>query len=164
MSSETIYIAHRHRCDVCNRAFPCIEPECNSGGATTPGRCYDCKRTTTQASFEREYAPEQPKLNLEGDITFRKSRGHENSMAAHKKTDKQRDCERVLDFLRSRGWEGATCEELSKALDMPYQTASGRCAELKGLKAGSPQLIVESGRTRLTTRGAKASVLILKRP
>lgn len=101
---------------------------------------------------------DQGKLKLEGDITARKSRYNENSAAAHKTTNKERDCNRVLDYLRTQGFTGATCEEISIALAMPYQTASGRCAELKH----KAKLIIESGRTRLTSRGSKAAVLILK--
>jgi hypothetical protein len=101
---------------------------------------------------------EQAKFKLEGDITFRKHGANTQSMEAHKSTNKDRDCKRILDLLKSKGFKGATCEEISLELDMPYQTASGRCAELKH----KLKLVIETGERRPTTSGSKAAVLALK--
>lgn len=63
----------------------------------------------------------------------------------------------VLDFIRARGDEGATDDEIEVALDMRHQTASARRNDLAGLK-----WVVDSGRTRLTRSGRKATVWVAK--
>lgn len=61
----------------------------------------------------------------------------------------------VLDFLRGRGAEGATDEEIQVALGMVGNTQRPRRGELQ--KAG---LIRDSGTTRPTRSGCKAVVWI----
>lgn len=96
----------------------------------------------------------------QADITGGKHGGNENSAAAHAETNKQRDRERILQYLEKRGSAGATCEQISVALSMPYQTASGRLSELKGFN-GLPILIVQNGERRPTSRGCSAAVVVL---
>jgi hypothetical protein len=38
---------------------------------------------------------------------------------------------RVYNFIRDRGGEGATCEEIELALRLSHQSCSARCAELR---------------------------------
>ena len=61
--------------------------------------------------------------------------------------------QRVLAFIRSRTDYGATDPEIAEALDLPSDTARPRHVELRD--AG---VIVDSGRTRPTRTGHKATV------
>ena len=58
--------------------------------------------------------------------------------------------------------EGATCDEVEVALDMPHQTASARINELKedDLETGRPQMLYDSGKRRKTRHGQLATVWI----
>ena len=67
-----------------------------------------------------------------------------------------RDRARVLDFIRERGAAGATDEETQAALNLSGDTQRPRRWELH--KAG---LIRDSGQTRRTRAGNKATVWIL---
>ena len=60
---------------------------------------------------------------------------------------------RVLDFLRDRGQEGATDEEMQLALGMPASTQRPRRIELVKL-----HLVHDSQATRPTMSGRKATV------
>lgn len=62
---------------------------------------------------------------------------------------------RILAYVRARGPAGASSEEVSTALDLRVQTCSGRCATM--LKHGR---LLDSGRTRPTSSGRAARVLI----
>jgi len=63
---------------------------------------------------------------------------------------------RVYDFIRERGQEGATDEEMQVALDMGPSTQRPRRVEL--VRGG---FVIDSGRTRLTKSGRKAVVWIV---
>jgi hypothetical protein len=66
------------------------------------------------------------------------------------------DNEKVRAFIASRAAQGATCDEVEAALNLPHQTASAR---VNGLRTMGE--IVETKRTRDTRRGRKASVYTL---
>lgn len=59
----------------------------------------------------------------------------------------------VLAFVRGRGAQGATCEELEIGLGIKHQTASARVREL-----AQAAFIKDSGETRLTTSRRAAVV------
>lgn len=61
----------------------------------------------------------------------------------------------VLEFLRQRGEQGATDEEIQDALAMPGNTARPRRRELQ--MAG---LVVDSGNTRETRSGRQAVIWV----
>jgi DNA-binding transcriptional ArsR family regulator len=63
--------------------------------------------------------------------------------------------EEVLRFVQERRDRGATTEEISRGLDLPYTTASARISELKRLG-----LVRASGQRRPTSRGCSAAVLV----
>lgn len=69
------------------------------------------------------------------------------------------DRARILDLIRAAGDRGVTSEEAQLALKLSHQTGSARVAEL--LQGG---LIIESGRTRPTTKGYEADVLVVAPP
>ena len=66
---------------------------------------------------------------------------------------RQRQREAVLNFIKGTGARGATCEEISITLAMPYTAISARITELTRL-----QLIHDSGDRRATTHGKTARV------
>lgn len=68
----------------------------------------------------------------------------------------------VLDVVLDRGTEGATCDEVEVALDMPHQTASARINELKEVddETGRLQMLYDSGSRRKTRHGQLATVWI----
>ena len=59
----------------------------------------------------------------------------------------------VLEYVRSRGLNGSTCDEAEIALSMRHQTCSARVRELSG-----SGLIVDSGQKRKTSSGRFAVV------
>ena len=61
----------------------------------------------------------------------------------------------VLEHIRRCGEMGATDDEIEVALNMRHQTASARRNDLAGI-----EWIVDSGRTRLTRSGRKATVWV----
>ena len=61
----------------------------------------------------------------------------------------------VLDFIKSKGFHGATCDEIEVALNLSHQTASDRCSELK--KKG---IVAPTYFKRLTRSGRSAAVLV----
>ncbi len=61
--------------------------------------------------------------------------------------------ERIYRLLCELGIEGATNEEMSRALGMPIQTVCGRVAELREEKR-----VVDSGRRRPGASGVNAKV------
>jgi hypothetical protein len=76
------------------------------------------------------------------------------SAAAAKSIDPTSMAAQVLEFIRGRV-DGATDDEVERNLEMRHQTASARRRELviKGL-------LVDSGRTRNTSSGRKATVWV----
>lgn len=88
------------------------------------------------------------------DICARRHMGSAESIAANvavheNKSELRR---RVLAYVRFVG--ASTCEEVSGALDIPYQTVSARCSELK-----AEGFLVKTGDRRQTTSGCSAAVL-----
>jgi hypothetical protein len=66
------------------------------------------------------------------DITRNRHGGNPRSNEAlPSEQQRARDRGRIVVLLYARGAHGATCWEVSLALPMPYQTASGRLSELK---------------------------------
>jgi hypothetical protein len=66
------------------------------------------------------------------DITRNRHGGNPRSVDALPSDERRRrDRARIVAHLRLQGAYGATCWEISQALPMPYQTASGRLSELK---------------------------------
>lgn len=92
------------------------------------------------------------------DITASRHRGNRESEAAHDsiRESKERTRLRILEFLQSRGEYGATWEEIALALGLRYAN-SGRLSELKAEK---PCRIVVTDRTRKTTSGHEAGVVM----
>jgi hypothetical protein len=68
----------------------------------------------------------------------------------------------VLGVMLAKGTDGATCDEVEVALEMPHQTASARINELKedDVEAGRPQMLFDSGNRRKTRHGQLATVWI----
>jgi hypothetical protein len=66
---------------------------------------------------------------------------------------------RILEFIKSRGAEGATSDECQAHFGLAHQTGSARVAEL--LQIGH---IIESGRRRKTRRNRDADVLVIAPP
>jgi predicted ArsR family transcriptional regulator len=63
------------------------------------------------------------------DITARKHRGAETSIAANLTTNKVRDTQRIRLYIESRG--RTYLKEVVRELRMPVQTVSARLADLK---------------------------------
>jgi hypothetical protein len=61
----------------------------------------------------------------------------------------------VLEAIRSRRRDGATCDEIEASLAMKHQTASARITELK-----ADQSVVDSGARRRTRSNRNAAVLV----
>jgi len=71
-------------------------------------------------------------MSDDDDITRNRHGGNPRSneaLPSHEQ--RRRDRARIVQHLHVQGSHGATCWELSQALPMPYQTASGRLSELK---------------------------------
>lgn len=64
---------------------------------------------------------------------------------------------RILEFLAGRGSHGATAEEVAASLELRIQTATARLCEL--VEDGKAH---DSGRTRPTSSGRAARVLIIR--
>lgn len=98
----------------------------------------------------------------DGDICRALHGGADTSAAAHSSgTDEGRLAmrTRLLGFIRSRGAEGATADEIEHALEFPHQSASARISEM--LRDGA---IHDSGRRRKTHQGRAARVYLLGAP
>lgn len=74
-----------------------------------------------------------------------------DSIAAVKPTLRKR----VVEYVRSRGTDGATSDEIEVALGMRHQTASARITEAKQLG-----LLEKTGTRRPTRSGHSAAVLV----
>jgi hypothetical protein len=72
---------------------------------------------------------------------------------------------RVYNFIRDRGTEGATCEEIELALRLSHQTCSARCAELRNhpVHGGRIMIQVAEGKKikRATLSGRSAYVYVV---
>lgn len=95
----------------------------------------------------------QPRINF--DVTAGKHGGNSESVKAAKDGQSRRADQRrrVWTYLHEHG--GATCWEISQAIQMPYQTCSARCADLK-----ADGMIRKTGETRKTPTGSAAAVLV----
>lgn len=76
-------------------------------------------------------------IPLNFDVCKTKHRGNLRSQEAHEKVKKIKISLRdlVLNFISLQGEHGATCEEISKSLERPMHSISGRCSELKIARA-----------------------------
>lgn len=87
------------------------------------------------------------------DITANFHHGAPESVAANpSESHKLRLQAQILDAIRDSP-DGMTCDELEQRLDLPHQTCSARCSELK--RDGR---VIKSG-TRKTRTGSSAAVL-----
>ncbi len=96
------------------------------------------------------------------DLCTSRHHGADTSAEAFKTTPQStRNLQRnkVLNFIVGRADLGATCEESSINLGIPYTAASARITELSRL-----QKIQDSGQRRRTTHGKTARVYIFRRP
>ncbi|HYE07690.1 MAG TPA: prepilin-type N-terminal cleavage/methylation domain-containing protein [Planctomycetota bacterium] len=69
--------------------------------------------------------------------------------------------EAILDFIRSKGNHGATCDEAEVALELPHQTCSARFFDLKEQPPKGLGLIETLGEVRKTRTGARAVVYVV---
>ena len=95
------------------------------------------------------------------DLCTSRHRGAETSVEAFKTTPsgtRELQRERVLRFIEDRGAQGATCEEVSIALSIPYTATSPRITELQCLG-----LIEFKKDKRPTTHGKSARVYRVRR-
>lgn len=86
--------------------------------------------------------------------------GNRESVEAHEniKNKKQRQQLEVLQYIKNQGGRGATCYEVETALEMPHQSCSARCAELKR----NGKVVTHEDIRRQTNTGRYASVLFYK--
>lgn len=96
------------------------------------------------------------------DICRNNHGGNPESVKADRSTNKNRDCQRVLDVLRLRGQHGATCDEVETALGLSHQTCSARCAELLRDGAVIRKAAGVGYERRKTRSGRGAAVLVLR--
>ncbi len=94
------------------------------------------------------------------DVCTSRHHGADTSVQAFKSTPestRQRQRDEVLAYVRGRGAAGATCEETSIALKIPYTAASARFTELQRLEhIGFGEM------RRATTHGKSARVYTTK--
>lgn len=93
-----------------------------------------------------------------GDICANKHKGNQHSRKAFQSMKgKVRGIrERVLEYLETKGNDGATSEEIAEALEIRLHSMSARCSELK-----AQGLIVEDGE-RTGESGRPAAILKLR--
>lgn len=96
----------------------------------------------------RPYLPNIPLPYARGSKTSRKAAESMRSYAASQRMQ-------ILQFIKSRGVYGATCDETEIALNLSHQTASARFSDLKKISA-----IRETSQERSTRTGSMASVCI----
>ena len=90
------------------------------------------------------------------DLCTSRHRGADTSVEAFQTTSedvRQRQRDQVLAYVKGRGAAGATCEETSIAMKIPYTAASARFTELSKL-----QKIGFGDERRKTTHGKSARV------
>jgi hypothetical protein len=80
-------------------------------------------------------------------------------MSPHEREDLMKN-EQIVDFLTECGANGATAEEVSKALEIPLSTAGARISELVNLR----DKLVPNGQRRPTATGKLARVYVLRDP
>lgn len=103
------------------------------------------------------------KLSLfDQDICRHNHGGNTESVVAHARTNKDRDCGRVLDRIRECGQDGATCDELEFGLTMSHQTCSARCSDLLRLGLVMRKPFRDTYERRKTRAGRPAAVLVLR--
>lgn len=91
------------------------------------------------------------------DITSNYHGGNQFSHAANKRTNKERDRNKMYAYVFSCGFLGSTSDQAQDACDLPHQTGSARFCELK--KDGQ---IVPNGDVRKTRKNCNAEVCIAK--
>lgn len=92
---------------------------------------------------------------MKTDICANRHGGNAESVAANKRTDKERDAGRIIYLLNECG--DFTCEEVSNHLGMRYTTVSARMSELK--RDG----LIEPTTRRKTRTGATAMAWRVKK-
>ena len=98
---------------------------------------------------------EQTLLNF--DICRNKHGGNVLSVAANPKDDAKRKMRnQVLEFIMSRGEQGATSEEIALHLNIELHRVSGRCSELKKYNQ------VRVSGSRINKSGKSAAVLVAR--
>lgn len=67
------------------------------------------------------------------DVCRKRHKGNPESEAANRKiqSSKAHLQERILNWIRCAGSNGATCKEISRGMGLAYTTASARLSELK---------------------------------
>lgn len=70
-------------------------------------------------------------MNIPFDICANNHKGNENSQLANLATDKEKDIERILKFMRSRPDKKTYVKEIIRELGLKHQTASARLSDLK---------------------------------
>lgn len=90
-------------------------------------------------------------FKLAYDICAKKHKNERHSVLANpRRMDKQKQIKRIVEALRRIG--DATCQELEVILDLPHESCSARCADMKRLG------LIELCGERLTRSGRKAGV------
>ena len=95
------------------------------------------------------------------DITKNYHKGNPESVAAHASVTpvtRRGQILRVVAFVKSRGTDGATCDQTERALGMSHQTCSARFTDAKrdGLIVRDP-----AARRRPTRTGRMAAVFVV---
>lgn len=99
---------------------------------------------------------------VSNNVTAKKSRGHENSLAAHEdnKPRRLKQALRVLVFLRDSGPH--TCDEIAGILEIPYTSVSALLSSLKGIGGVvDPPQVYETGEKRVTRYRSAADVIAI---
>lgn len=91
------------------------------------------------------------------DPTADRHGGNPESQAAGASIEPEWIRRRVRRYVETRGYIGATCDEIEHALDLRHQTASARITELK--RRGD---LIDTGRRRPTTSGRAAAVYVTR--
>jgi hypothetical protein len=98
------------------------------------------------------------------DICRNRHGGNPESEAANESTDKDRGRNLIIEWLSKVGRVGETSDRMAELLNLPTQTCSARCSELKrdGTVIKKP---IEGGgyEKRPTRNGRGAAVLVLAR-
>ncbi len=80
---------------------------------------------------------------------------------AAKKSTAWIDRQRILEYVRTQGINGATCDQTEVALGMSHQTCSARFSEMGSMK-NPAQSLFPSGELRPTRTGHRAVVFVTK--
>jgi hypothetical protein len=96
------------------------------------------------------------------DICRHNHGGNPESYSAHARTNKDRDCGRILDLLLILGRVGATCDEMERDLGISHQTLSARCSDLLRLGLVMRKPTGDTYERRKTRAGRAAAVLVLR--